>query len=138
MPLVWLFVNQFAGETGRRITAIDTLTLDLLQRYDWPGNVRQLRNTVRTALIFGEGDVLSLSHVPWLIEQLQPQRTVELEETDEYVGSLEDIERRAILSALRRNNGNQSRAAKILGISDRTLREKIKRYRSEMYSTAAL
>jgi DNA-binding NtrC family response regulator len=76
--------------------------------------------------------------VPWLIEQLQPQRTVELEETDEYVGSLEDIERRAILSALRRNNGNQSRAAKILGISDRTLREKIKRYRSEMYSTAAL
>ncbi len=138
VPLVWLFVNQFAGETGRRITAIDTLTLDLLQRYDWPGNVRQLRNTVRTALIFGEGDVLSLSHVPWLIEQLQPQRTVELEETDEYVGSLEDIERRAILSALRRNNGNQSRAAKILGISDRTLREKIKRYRSEMYSTAAL
>jgi DNA-binding NtrC family response regulator len=137
VPLVWLFVNQFAHETARRITAIDTATLGVLQRCDWPGNVRQLRNAIRTALIFGAGDVLSLSDVPWLIEQLQPRRTVDLQDAaEEGTDSLRDVERRAILAALQRNGGNQSRTASILGISDRTLREKMKRYRNEMQPAA--
>ncbi|MBE0534912.1 MAG: sigma-54-dependent Fis family transcriptional regulator [Phycisphaerae bacterium] len=137
-PLAWLFVNQFAHETARRITAIDTATLDMFRRCDWPGNVRQLRNIVRTALIFGEGDVLSLSDVPWLIEQLQPQRLVEFDDAPEDAGeSLQTIERRAILAALQRSDGNQTRAARVLGITDRTLREKMKRYRNEMEPLAA-
>jgi two-component system response regulator HydG len=130
--LVWLFINEFAGETARKITGIDRKTLELWERYDWPGNIRQLRNMVRSAMILGAGSILSVEEVPWLIEELRDGlfagRMAE-SETDLPAGvSLEALERKAILATLHRENGNQAQAARILGISDRTLREKIKRY----------
>jgi len=129
IPLTWLFVNEFGHEAKRPITSIDTTTLEILHNCDWPGNVRQLRNVIRTALIFGDGEVLSLADAPWLIEELQPRRTVD--SSDRFLSgesSLEELERRAILATLRRTDGNKAKAAKVLGISDRTLRDKVKRY----------
>jgi len=129
IPLTWLFVNEFGHEAKRPITSIDTTTLEILHNCDWPGNVRQLRNVIRTALIFGDGEVLSLADAPWLIEELQPRRTVD---SSDWLlsgeSSLEELERRAILATLRRTDGNKAKAAKVLGISDRTLRDKVKRY----------
>jgi DNA-binding NtrC family response regulator len=131
--LVWLFVNEFAGETARKISAVDRRTLELWERYDWPGNIRQLRNMVRSAMILGSGPVLSIEQIPWLMEELREGLVVRegLEtETGLMAGtSLEELERRAILATLQRENGNQAQAARVLGISDRTLREKMKRYR---------
>lgn len=131
-PLVWLFVNEFAAETARKITAIESRTLELWERYDWPGNIRQLRNMVRSAMILGTGSVLSVEQIPWLMEELgEGIRIGRMNQTD-FDGltgiSLEELERKAILSTLQRENGNQAQTARILGISDRTLREKIKRY----------
>jgi len=122
--LIWHFVNLYAPETNRRITAFDKNLVDLFNRYDWPGNVRQLRNVVRLAMIMGEGNVLSLDDAPSVIAELQ--------QALEPAGStlqLREIERRTILEALRRTKRNQTKAAEMLGISDRTLREKLRRYR---------
>jgi DNA-binding NtrC family response regulator len=131
--LVWLFVNEFASETARSISAVDRRTLELWERYDWPGNIRQLRNMVRSAMILGSGSVLSIEQIPWLMEELHEGLVVRegLEtETGPMAGaSLEELERKAILATLQRENGNQAQAARVLGISDRTLREKMKRYR---------
>jgi DNA-binding NtrC family response regulator len=126
--LVGHFVNQFAREGKRRIEGVDSEMLELFSRYDWPGNVRQLRNVIRTALILGEGDTLSLDHAPQLLRQLaspssRPAATL----------SLAELERQAVLEALRRTGSHQARAAKLLGISDRTLREKVRRYRRDGY-----
>jgi two-component system response regulator HydG len=130
--LVWLFINEFACETARKITAIDRQTLELWERYDWPGNIRQLRNMVRSAMILGSGAILSVEQVPWLMEELREDLfTDRMAESgaDSPVGvSLEELERKAILATLHRERGNQAQAARILGISDRTLRDKIKRY----------
>jgi DNA-binding NtrC family response regulator len=131
--LIWLFVNEFAGETARQITAVDRRTLELWERYDWPGNIRQLRNMVRSAMILGSGPALSVEQIPWLVEELHEGLAVR-EGMDAGAGrmagaSLEELERKAILATLQRENGNQAQAARILGISDRTLREKMKRYR---------
>jgi DNA-binding NtrC family response regulator len=130
--LVWLFVNEFAGETARKITAIDRRTLELWERYEWPGNIRQLRNMVRSAMILGDGEVLSVEQIPWLMDELREgfvAGRAEPNHSDCLVGtSLEELERKAILGTLEREHGNQTQAARILGISDRTLREKIKRY----------
>ncbi|MEN6424065.1 MAG: sigma-54 dependent transcriptional regulator [Phycisphaerales bacterium] len=151
--LIWHFVNLHARETQRRIETIDPTMLEILANYHWPGNVRQLRNVVLTSLILGAGPVLSLADVSWLFDELQPltQRNTDCglngicrDDSGSAVGSgilagptglggirLEEIERQAILETLQQTSGNQTRAAKVLGISDRTLREKIRRYRRE-------
>jgi len=149
--LVWYFVNLYAREVQRRITKLDPAMMDIFAKYHWPGNVRQLRNVVRTSLILGVGQTLSLADVSWLFDELQPlpqespssvvrrpssvqqETRDERRETKTDLGgvSLEQIEKRAILDTLRQTGGNQTKAAKVLGISDRTLRDRIHRYRRQ-------
>ncbi len=149
--LVWYFVNLYTREVQRRIARLDLAMMDIFAKYHWPGNVRQLRNVVRTSLILGVGQTLSLADVSWLFDELQPlpqespssvvrrPSSVEQETRDERRGtktdlggvSLEQVERRAILDTLRQTGGNQTKAAKVLGISDRTLRDRIHRYRRQ-------
>ncbi|MFP4054362.1 MAG: helix-turn-helix domain-containing protein, partial [Phycisphaerae bacterium] len=123
------FVNLYACETRRRIESISPATMNLLESCDWPGNVRQLRNAVRTALIFGEGPVLSLRDAIHLQEELTGVATSD--EEDGRVLPLREMERQAIFEALRMTNSHQAKAARLLGITDRTLREKLRRYRRD-------
>jgi len=130
MPLlVRHFVNQFAREAQRSVTQLDPEMMERFYQCDWPGNVRQLRNVVRTALIFGSGEVLSLAEAPWLLADLAPSgdgpRPTSLRPRD--------VERRTIREALRITDSHQAKAAELLGITDRTLREKLRRYRREPY-----
>ncbi|MHC4758839.1 MAG: sigma-54-dependent transcriptional regulator [Planctomycetota bacterium] len=144
--IVWHFVNLYAKQASRRITKLDSSMMDLFSNYHWPGNVRQLRNVVLTSLMLGSGETLSLADVSWLFDELQPlpqeQKTnintlsenfERLNEQNPNLGgvSLEKLERQAILDTLRQTQGNQRKAAEVLGISDRTLRGKIKRYRQQ-------
>jgi DNA-binding NtrC family response regulator len=139
--LVWNFVNLYAREAQRQITKLDPAMMRIFSEYPWPGNVRQLRNVVLTSLILGVGTTLSLADVSWLFDELQPRpqhgsnRLASVTTTDpaSRVGGipLADLERQAILETLRQTSGNQTKAAKVLGISDRTLREKVRRYRQQ-------
>ncbi len=147
--LVWHFVNLYAREAQRRVTRLDPAMMKMFAEYPWPGNVRQLRNVVLTSLILGVGETLSLADVSWLFDELQPlpqygpslQRASsparaifdQAPEQPSGVGGipLADLERHAIVETLRQTSGNQTKAAKVLGISDRTLREKMRRYRRE-------
>jgi two-component system, NtrC family, response regulator AtoC len=140
--LIWHFVNMYSHESQRYITELDPDMLNIFSKYHWPGNIRQLRNVVRTSLIFGAGRILSLADVSWLFDELQPLpqykisdysnmpecQSAELSKNEDEGQSLEQIERRAILDALHRSGGNRTKAAKVLGISDRTLRDKVHRY----------
>ena len=154
--LVWHFVNLYAKETQRRIEELDLTMMEIFANYDWPGNVRQLRNVVLTSLLLGTGPVLSLADVSWLFDELQPlaqqrpdggwgmadggwnqaghpalQSEIRNPKSASPLGGipLQELERQAILETLRQTSGNQTKAAKVLGISDRTLREKVRRYR---------
>ena len=151
--LVWCFVNTYARESQRCIRKLDPVMMDIFANYDWPGNVRQLRNVVRTSLILGAGDTLTLADVSWLFDGVpqtgqvdtqpvalapsvaaQPQASLGsmLQDTEDLGGlSLEVVERRAITDTLRKTAGNRKKAAEVLGISDRTLRERIRRYKEQ-------
>jgi DNA-binding NtrC family response regulator len=155
--LVWHFVNLYAKETQRRIRELDATMMEIFAKYDWPGNIRQLRNVVLTSLTLGVGPVLSLADVSWLFDELQPlpqqghcglgiadcglapsasfnpQSEIRNPKSSVSLGGipLEELERQAILATLRQTSGNQTKAAKVLGISDRTLREKMRRYRRQ-------
>ncbi len=126
--LVWHFVNLHAPQAQRKITSLDASMMNLFAKYHWPGNIRQLRNVVMTSLILGSGPKLSLADVSWLFEEIQP-RQQEVASLSELTGMpLELVEKQAILETLDNTGGNQTKAAKILGISDRTLRSKIRSY----------
>ena len=135
--LIWWFVNQFAHEAGRVITAISRQTLRLFQLYHWPGNIRQLRNMVRTAMILGQGSTLCVTQIPWLLEEMKQMPQADGCETEPGRSPLQEIERRAILATLNQTEGNQAQAARVLGISDRTLREKVKKYRQQEFAVIA-
>ena len=126
--LVWHFVNLFAREVRRPIRHLDSALVEAFARHPWPGNVRQLRNVVRAAMVLGQGPTLTLDDLGELKAELlasgkSPQAGPTLE--------LQEMERRTILEALDRTRSNQAKAARLLGITDRTLREKLRRYRQE-------
>ncbi|MBN1359549.1 MAG: sigma-54-dependent Fis family transcriptional regulator [Sedimentisphaerales bacterium] len=146
--LVWHFVNLYAREAQRRIARLDPDMMNIFAEYPWPGNIRQLRNVVLTSLILGVGSTLSLADVSWLFDELQPLpqqasnqppaitagvTSEPAQDQPSGVGGipLADLERHAIIETLRQTSGNQTKAAKVLGISDRTLREKMRRYRKQ-------
>ncbi len=135
--LIWHFVNLFAGENKRPITAIDPAMLEVFENYHWPGNIRQLRNVLRAALILGSGTRLSLDDVSWLIDEAQPACMEDDASGTNFEFSrlagtrLQEIEQHAIVATLEKTGGNQRIAAESLGISDRTLRDKIKKYRQQ-------
>jgi two-component system response regulator HydG len=101
--------------------------MDLLMRHPWPGNVRELENVVERAVIMARGDMISEAELPDSVRDLD-------EEAGEVGGgltpgrSLKDVEREMILRTLEDTEGNRTHAAKILGISRRTLQLKLKEY----------
>jgi DNA-binding NtrC family response regulator len=120
--LVWHFVNHYAREVKRRITTLDDEMLATFDRYGWPGNVRELRNVVRQSLVLGDGPTLSIRDLPISLgatAKASPAGTLQLQE----------LEKQAIFEALRQTDRHQAKAARLLGITDRTLREKLRRYR---------
>lgn len=130
--LVWHFVNLYAREVRRHIAKLDQEMLEAFRRYHWPGNVRQLRSVVRTALILGEGSTLSLEAVPALPKEIELLSGRPCEPAmEDLTLSLRDLERQAILEAMRRTDSHQAKAARLLGITDRTLREKLRKYQQQ-------
>ncbi|MBI5837332.1 MAG: sigma-54-dependent Fis family transcriptional regulator [Candidatus Eisenbacteria bacterium] len=115
------FVARVAAESGRDVRAVSPEALEGLQRHAWPGNIRELRNAVERAVVFARSEVLQPADFR-LDEPLPaPHGTLNLDE----------LERSAIRDALQACGGNRMRAAETLGISVRTLRNKLRQYREE-------
>ncbi len=130
LELVSHFIDIFAGETDRIIKKIDKNLLEVFEKYSWPGNIRQLRNAVHSCLILGDGPILSLVNTDWIDQDLLCMHRAMSDNNSSVVGqSLRELEKQAILATLEHSEGNQTKAAKLLGITNRTLRDKIKRYR---------
>ncbi|HJR52021.1 MAG TPA: sigma-54 dependent transcriptional regulator, partial [Gemmatimonadales bacterium] len=130
--LVHHFVTRSAELHAGTPPAIAPETLDSLQRYPWPGNVRELANAVERAVILCRGSTLQLADFDRQIRDVaaHPLRPAMVDltaagaaGTTDY--SLDAIERMAIERALAATGGNRTRAARLLGISERTLRNKL-------------
>jgi transcriptional regulator with PAS, ATPase and Fis domain len=122
-PLVESFLHQAAADSGRPVPAISQDALRMLVEYAWPGNVRELRHAVERALLLA-GDTIFVEHLPPMIAG-GPLAAAGREEPRVLRSEVRALERDAILSALERCAGNQSEAAKCLGISRRTLGERM-------------
>lgn len=135
--LVARFLKEFNGENGNRITGIDARAMKALEDYDWPGNVRQLRNVIEKMVILCAGEKLTLEDIPVEIaggSATQPVATpakgapIAAEPSTSATVNLKDNEKMQILAALEKCGNNKSRTAEILGISRRTLHRKLKEW----------
>jgi DNA-binding NtrC family response regulator len=110
---------------GKGPFTIDEAALEALARYRWPGNVRELRNTVERMMILAEGNTLDPASIPPEVGAPGPPAPATPYDADL---SLDEVERRHILSVLARAGGNKTRAAASLGITTRTLYNKLSEY----------
>lgn len=110
---------------------LDSATLDLIMQYHWPGNIRELENAIEHAIVMGDGEIIFPEDLPIPIQSSQEQLAAKAETVLDEGITLEDMERRLIQSALIKTQNNQSKAAKLLGITRRTLGYRMKKYNIE-------
>jgi len=125
LPMARAFLSVLARDHGRAAPALAVDAEDVLMRYHWPGNGRELRHTLERVLVAGIGDRITAADLPLaVIEGDQAY----LAATGKKRPTLEEVERRYIELVLRDAKGNQTKAAAVLGISRKALWEKRKRY----------
>jgi two-component system, NtrC family, response regulator AtoC len=127
-PLARHFLQRFATELGRPPLVLSEEAERLLVSYNWPGNVRELRNAMERAAVLCSGTLIEGSQFRSLAAEPPPPPTVSTEESYELTPAVEDLERKMILRALGAADDNKAQAARLLGISERTLWYKLKRY----------
>jgi DNA-binding NtrC family response regulator len=122
--LVAAFLKEFSQENNKQIDGMDSKARLALYNYSWPGNVRQLRNSVESAVVLSKGTTITLDDLPPNIRGESGDDTVKLP----LGATLADVEREVIRSTLAHEGGNKSRTAEILGIGRKTLHRKIEEY----------
>jgi len=124
------FIDKYNIENNKNICGISKEGLKMLFRYDWPGNVRELENIIERAVVLCKKEYLEPSHL-FLHGMFGGLQKDEISGTnlDSFVGkSLPEVEKEVILKTLEKLNGNRTHSAKVLGISIRTLRNKLHEY----------
>lgn len=123
------FMREANAELDKQIDFISPEAMFLLENYSWKGNLRELRNVIRRAVLFSTGNVLTPEILPPLIEK--PNACDESMKTAPLALTPED-EKQRILQALQRSGGNKSKAARLLGVDRKTLYNKIHQYNIDL------
>jgi len=123
------FLKEAAAETGSPVMGITDAAQAVLTGYDWPGNIRQLRNCIRTMVVMCDHDKLDAADIPPEIHQLRQLAAGSRTAGDLGGVPLNELEKQAIMETLAKTGNNREKAAKILGIGERTLYRKIKEYK---------
>ncbi|MDX9703146.1 MAG: sigma-54-dependent Fis family transcriptional regulator [Candidatus Auribacterota bacterium] len=118
------FINLFSNSFNKKVTGVSQEVLDVFMSYDWPGNIRELKNVIKAAVVLADTKTLTLSDLPEGIKNTTIKRFPMTTE----MGSLDELEKQYILRVLRENNWKKNASAKILNISRPTLDSKIKLY----------
>ena len=128
------FLTQYSHENQKEITGIDPIAMKALKEYEWPGNVRELENSMERAVVMAAGDWIRLSDLPLALQsgKLDQEMPADGESRRGIFLKLgqpmREVEREYILRTLREVGGVKKRAAEVLGISIRGLRDKLKEY----------
>ena len=127
--LVQTFLTEFNKRNGKAVRGVDQEAMYLLEHYPWPGNIRELRNVIERATILADREFIEPQHLPPTLiargEESLPTMTLSPGTT------VDEAERRLILLTLEHTRNNKTRAAEILGISLKTLHNKLNRMKDE-------
>jgi two-component system NtrC family response regulator len=121
------FIEKYARENQKAIEGVSREARDQLMRYDYPGNVRELENIIERAVVISQDPMISTHDLPFQ-ECLETEGSGEPDQSGNLHEAMENLERRMIREALEQAESNQSQAARLLGLSERMLRYKLKKY----------
>ena len=118
LPLAKTFLEKYQRDYGKSGLKLSDKTVEILKRYNWPGNIRELENVIQRAIIMSENEILP--------QDLPASVKYQIPTVDEELVALKEVEKKHILKVLAAVDQNKSKAAEILQIDRKTLREKIK------------
>jgi two-component system response regulator HydG len=128
------FMTKFAEKNRKTVKGFVPLAMDMLINYEWPGNVRELENAIERAVILLTGEHIAEQQLPLNITEKYPdltEPTIPETRVTDGLRSLEEIEREAIMETLKASGGNKAETARRLGITRKTLHNKLKNYKPE-------
>ncbi len=127
IPLLVEHFLRLRAERGSKPKKMSPKAMHAVMNHDWPGNVRELENAIHRAIVLSRGETIFPEHLP---ARLRPEAGAD-DESGSVGTTIREMERDIIIKTLAQTGGNRTHAAKILGISRRTLQNKIKEYRIE-------
>ncbi|MFQ5753866.1 MAG: sigma-54-dependent transcriptional regulator, partial [bacterium] len=127
LPLLNEFLSQFNQKNNKNISGFSSECLEVFRNYNWPGNVRELKNVVERAVILCIEDEIQLQHLPKNI--FKPEST-EITDSENFLQgkTLQQIEKEVIFKTLKMTKNNKTKAAQLLGISLKTMHNKLNKY----------
>lgn len=126
--LVNLFLTKHARAAHRRINGLTRSAMEALMNYGWPGNVRQLESVIERAILLCESEQIGQDDLPPELHQHQQERSTTPFKLPPDGVVLDEVERSLIIQAMQRTDGNITQAAKLLGISFRTLQYRLEKH----------
>jgi Nif-specific regulatory protein len=123
------FAEKYGKANHKRIKRISKAAIDMLHMYHWPGNVRELENCVERAAILSTDEVIHSYHLPPTLQTAESSGT---ETSSGLTASLDGLEREMIVEALQSSRGNMTKAAQSLGVTERIMGLRIKKYSIEL------
>jgi len=128
-PLIEFFLKRYSEKNRRAMPKISREARDLLLRYNYPGNVRELENIIERSMVVSRGDTITTQDLPFQVLEDPKEGGFHLEaEGKSLTATLSQVERDLIIKALNKHGGVQTKAAQSLGLSERVLRYKIQKY----------
>ncbi len=115
------FIRKFSKENNKNITTVDTKAKNALYSYDWPGNIRELRNCIEGAVVIAEGSTLRLEDLPPAVRKSQENSSISIPAGTD----MDTAEKIIIRETLLFCHGNKSKTAQVLGIGRKTLHRKL-------------
>jgi two-component system NtrC family response regulator len=128
--LIDYFLKKYSKENQKSLSDISKEARAMILRYSYPGNVRELENLIERAVVLCRGEIITTQDLPFHLQEGKSERLREFPKKEKSLPeSLEEIEKDLIIKALHQHQGVQTKAAESLGISERVLRYKIKKYK---------
>lgn len=126
---VMVFANHFLAQANndleKEVEGFDQEVIDLFKNYDWPGNLREMKNIIKRSVLLAKGDIIQIDVLPHEMQEA-------IDEANDMAGYSKQDEEQAIKTALEKANYNKSKAAKLLNIDRKTLYNKLKLYNIDL------
>ena len=137
--LVAHFLQKFGRQLNKDVRGVTPEALAILERYQWPGNIRELENVLERAIVLGGGEVLGADALPESVRRERPMKALEVELPEDGMdleATLDALERRYLQRALDRSGGVQTKAAELLRMTFRQFRYKLQKHNMARRGTA--
>jgi DNA-binding NtrC family response regulator len=131
IPMIESFLVKYCKENNKEMLEISKEAADLLMKYNYPGNVRELENIIERAVVLTREKIITLNDLPLHIKGFKEEKTLATLGKGTITEQVEAIEKQLIFDALQESGGNQTKAGKLLGLTERNLRYKLKKYNIE-------